>query len=380
MSFLSLPPELLTLIAIHLGPSVLHSSTSYLLVSRAWYRAALPVFLSDFDLATLYLSSRSLLRLPPPNTPLSDRIQANVERLSIRLVGHPSLIMAIKPWHCYGKQNDEDQGEEVDGEDCDYDAGAHEHENEKRKMDWDYLMTVGPTRTHSLEGGRASYVWQAEEHQLHPWRDNIYQKMNELAKVLPECTKLEEFSLEVSSEDDPELGPRWDWLLGSTMRDIISRIPVGLKFLNLVLGGSNLAVSKDDRTPVHLCSLLALRLPDFEHVRLRMRHICPQLLDTSTNLLDESQDSKLRSLVIHLSLPGFREASYESNKGCTEFDAKICPSSNVYVDPLYEVMIDAGVGYAQVMKLEKMRITYRDGDEGDGINLSVADCVQRRNL
>ena len=239
-------------------------------------------------------------------------------------------------------------------------------------------MAVGPIAASNPEGGK-SYVWHTEDHRLRPWMHRVNKKLFMLSEVLRNCKTLKELSLEASSEYDPALGPRWDYLCGSTVTSIMRALPIGLKNLTLDTCGSKLTTSSHNGRPAHLCSYIALRLQDFEHVRIRMRHICPQILDTSTNLSDTR--SRLKTLIIRLSLPMFPEASYEMHRGHTEFDAQACPGyqSNKAKEPLYRAMINAGLRFASEMKLDMMRITYR-ATEGSGIDLCVADCVREKRL
>ena len=365
MTLLDLPPELLTLIASHLITAESRLRVQDLLISKQWYRAALPVYLSGLQLSSIYLSSYSLLRFPPIHTLLGNEITKRVERLSVRLNGHPSKQIARKPWQCYDTQSHND----------DIDV------NIKDEASWENWMIVGPVGTTNVNGGRKSYLWHDEEHQLRPWRKHVNQKLLTLSELLPRCRNLEEFSLEASSENDPQLGPRWDYLLGSTITNVINALPPGLQRLTLDTCGSTLRLSEEDRTPIHLCPLLALRLPQLEQVRIRMRHICPEILCTSNNL--SATPSRLRSLIIRLSKPFFPEAKYENHNGYTEYDAEACPSYQKGMphrqERLSRAMISAGVKFPKELKLEKMRITYRPGDHS-GINLHVADCVRKRYL
>lgn len=359
-NLLGLPLELLTLIARHLGPRI-RSSVGYLLVSRQWYRAALPAFLSCLSLSTIYLSSYNLLRWPPAHTPLSDLIAEHVERLSIRLVGHPSRQLAMKPWN---KREESDEGDSDDEPPADP-AG------------WDHWMNVGPVAADSLEGGKKSYVWQTEEHQLLLWRDSVNEKLEVLASVLPHFKNLEELSFEASSEADGALGPRWDYLFGSTVEKFVQAAPPGLKSLTLDYCGSSVVRSKQNRTPVHLCSLIACRLQDFERVRLRMRHICPQVFNNSNDSFDKP--SKLESLVIRLTLPDFPEASYEKHDGYHEYDVQKCPSLIEKLSPLHVPFNSKGTNFAKTMKLDMMRIAYRVPNDLNS-SLYVADCLKGKVL
>jgi len=112
MSFSTLPSELLVLIAQEIGTVELRCSAKYLAISKAWYRAALPVYLSNLHLSDLYLSTYDLQRWPPLATPLSDLLRAETRRLSIRLVGHPSKRIALTPWRATAEEKGKDDGKE----------------------------------------------------------------------------------------------------------------------------------------------------------------------------------------------------------------------------------------------------------------------------
>ena len=92
MSFSDLPQEILALIAQHIYPSERPESIDDLLVSRAWYWAVLPIYLSRTQLSTIYVLSNDLERFPRPDTNphLSQAIQETVMRLGLCLDGIPS--------------------------------------------------------------------------------------------------------------------------------------------------------------------------------------------------------------------------------------------------------------------------------------------------
>ena len=350
MHLLELAPELLIMIFEQFGPAHMRSSVSNLLVSRAWYRVAHPVYLSGLELSTLYLSSRDLERLPPHQTPLSKLIQSNTKRLSLRLVGHPSKQIAKSPWHVEQSTND-DESDDINPDEL--------------REDW---ATNVPVITDDVP---RMYDWSVEERRLLAWRKRVNNKLTELAGLLPAIKGLEELSFEASSEHDGTVGPRWDYLTGESVVNLIYSLPSGLKNLTFDTSGSTITASKDDRTPAHLCPLIAKRIHDFQHVRLRMRHICPEIFQTT--LMAATTASKLQSLVIRLSLPFFPPATYEKHDGNTEFDAQPCKSDGA---PLYEAMIDAGTKFVtEIPSLKVLRIAFR---EPASIDLVVADCVERR--
>lgn len=95
MALLDLPPELIWLVAQHIGGPELRTSVSYLLVAKAWYWAALLVYLAGLQLSTLYLSAYDLERIPFVDTASGRLLGTSVEHLSLRLGGYPSKQNAI---------------------------------------------------------------------------------------------------------------------------------------------------------------------------------------------------------------------------------------------------------------------------------------------
>ena len=351
MHLFQLAPELLTLIFEQIGAAYMRSSVSYLLVSRAWYHIAHPVYLSGLELSTVYLSSRDLERLPPHHAPLSKIIQSNTARLSLRLVGHPSKQIAKRPWHAEQLSNND----ESDDNDLD-----------ELREDW-------TTEVPMITGDRRKmYDWTVEERRLLAWRKRVNNKLVELAGWLPAIQGLRELSFEASSEHEGTAGLRWDYLTGGSVASLISSLPSGLKNLTFDTSGSTITTSKDDRNPAHLCPLIGGKIHEFQHVRLRMRHICPEIFRT---IAASTTASKLQSLVIRLSLPFFPPAIYENHDGRTEFDAQPCNADGAL---LYKAMIDAGTIFGRgTPSLKVLRIAFRD-PALSGINLMVADCVKGR--
>lgn len=350
MPFLDLPPELLALIAQCIGPSELRKSVAYLFVAKRWYRAVLPVYLSQLPLSDLYLASHNdLEKLPPPNTALSSLIQFQTNRLSVRLVGHPSRRPSVAPWHDNAEiERGQDEMKKWDDWDCDW-------------------ITLGPERNPADFGH--VWRWRGETRRLHQWGGLNNKKLVELAAMLSSSKNLEEFSLEASSEYEHQQGPRWDYLHDSTIRHLILSLPLSLNNLTLDMCGSKAITPDRGRHVAHLCPLVAERLHDFQNVRLRMRCICPQIFQTSS----VKTESRLKTLVIRLSLPYFPDSADERSKGDDKFNAKPC---DVTAIPLYKRMIKAGAySTKSYPELSKMRISFRSPGS---ICLRLADCVRKR--
>ena len=353
MGLLDLPLELLTLIAGHLGALELRPLIEYLLVSKHWYKAILPVYLSHLSLSDLCLSSRDLERLPPLQSPLSDFIAERVRRLSIRLVGHPSQRIARDPWMTHKREGDDD--EEPD-----------------RPDEW---FAVGPDELTGGLGHIRSYSWHRSEHHLRSWRKRVNEKLEQLSCLLSTCKCLTELSLEALSEDEGATGPRWDYLCGMSIANIVAPLPENLTNLTLDTCGSVIRQSEQDRTPMHLCPLIAERLLDLKHVRIRMRHVCPQILQIPNKL---PKVSRLKSLVVRLSLPTFPEAKYEKQDSHTKYDTQPCPSFIGATGPLYQTMAYAGVKLAKERGLDMMRVSFKAPGK-HSIDLHLIDCVREKD-
>ena len=357
MPLLDLPPEVIALIARHIGPAELRKSVAYLLVAKRWYLAVLPVYLSQLPLSDLYFASHDdFERLPPAGSALTRLIQAHTNRLSVRLVGHPCKYPSVAPWH----------------DDIEVEPGLDGMKQwEELYCHWN---TIGPVK--DSNGFRSVWKWHGETRVLHRWGARIKKKLVELAAVLQGCKQLEELTVEASSEYDQQQGPRWDYLHDSTIRSLILSLPSSLNNLTLDTCGSKFIASDRSRGSMHLCPLIAEHLHNFQNVRLRMRCICPQIFHSPRS--KSSTQSKLKSLVVRLSLPYFPAAFGEELKSVevdAQYDAESCDLS---ATPLYKRMIAAGAEFAKSFpRLSVVRVSYR---QPKGICLAVADCVTGRCL
>ncbi|MCJ1455255.1 hypothetical protein MMC28_005609 [Mycoblastus sanguinarius] len=358
MLLLDLPPELLTLIVQHIGPIELRTSTAYLLVSKPWYRAALPVFLSALQLSTLYLCSPDLKRPPLPNSPLGALLAAEAKQVSIRLVGHPSKKVAGWPWHGEEPWDDETRDQVEDDKECE---------------DW----TSEQTQKLENHGQKDRFGRENElDLKLRPWSDRINTGLTSISFMLRDMKSLEELSIEARSQDDTTWVPRWDYLCYTPIRTMIANIQPTLTNLTLDTCGSNLVLPGEyaNVATSHICPLIAQQMHQVQNVRLRMRRICPLILDPSSAPSD--QNSRLKTLVIRLSLPSYPEADYETHNGHTEYDAQPC-TLTVMRKPLYKTMVAAGFEMARKNPgVRMLRVSYRD-PRYSGINLALADCVRR---
>lgn len=186
--------------------------------------------------------------------------------------------------------------------------------------------------------------------------------------MLPNIKYLDEFSLEAASELDGEKGPRWDYLYDSTICSLILGLPPCLNNLTIDMCGSGVVTRDRGRDVVHLCPVIGDRLCDFQNVRLRLRCICPRILQP---LSKPKPESRLKTLFIKLNLPYFSDVYPEF---WDRLKASPCDRSEI---PLDKRMVTAGRGFTEnIPGLTRMRISFRDGRRNRRVR--VADCSRER--
>ena len=195
---------------------------------------------------------------------------------------------------------------------------------------------------------------------------------------------LQELSFQATSEQDSGLDPREDYVLSATMYKFISSWPRSLTSFTLDTCGSNIAPTNGDE--IHLCALLAARLDSFQNVRLRMRRICPAIFPKPQT--QPFEGSKLRMMIIKLTLPYFQPDNSETFDGRKEYDVVLCdcalPPSTSDPQRGNERPIHAAISLAASRfassrpNLEMLRISYREPG-GSGINVIAADYLSGRH-
>ena len=376
MSFLGLPPEVLALIAQHIGPAELRKSIDYLLVSRAWYWAVLPIYLSGLHLSTIYVLSNDLERFPRPNTSpiLSQAIQKTVTRLSLCLDGLPSRDTLS----C------DDQREFSEETHQWLDQTIYYHRNGCSKTLQDRLMVVfadGKIRprirnedenwwvdTEDAIGYRDRVrddeIQDAKEleYRLSNWRVRLNDRLSCFAEILPASKELCEVKIETT------LTPRWDYIFTPSMGRLLTSLPSTVTSLTLDTHASQYLNREDGSEPVHICAIVSQRLQDFETVRIRMRSICPSILKTAID--SPNATSRLRTLVIRLYLPDHMCSHDDDNYGLRpDFTAKLCYPGE---KSLYRQMVLAGLQLADTSPLmTALRMSFRLNETNE---IMVADC------
>ena len=332
MQLLDFPFELLLNVFEKLGGEELRTSIAYLLICKKWYHVAHKVFLSGVPVTNLRLSSRHLQLLPPEGSLLTKLIREKATRLSISLVGHPSVDVSTSPWISLAEDNTDDHDDDLDSrpqEEWIVDSG---YVDDKR----------------GIEADKIQYSAHLSCRPQPAWMRRVNSKLVELADKLATFTTLEEFMFEAFNHQDLNLVPGWDYIDDVTLGKIIAGLPNHLTALTLDTCGTEAVPASSD--PIHLCPLIAQHAGKIKKVRLRMRCICTVVLNMAIEKL------ATESLIIKLSLPMFW------NFGMGDcYNAKRCFSNpRTPSGTAIEHMILAAGRLARRHPFQRLRISFRN--------------------
>ena len=334
MQLLEFPSELLLNIFEKLGGEELRRSVAYLLICKRWYSVAHEVFLSGIPITELRLSSRHLQLLPPEGSLLATLIREKATRLSIRLVGHPSIDVSTTPWISL------DEGKNDDHDDDDVDSRSQE----------EWIVNSGYVDDkRGIEADKFQYSTHLSCRPQQAWMRRVNSKLVELADTLATFTTLEEFMFEASSEQELTPEPRWDYVHDVMLGKIIAGLPNHLTALTLDTCGTEVVPDRDH--PIHLCPLIAQHAGKIKTVRLRMRCICPVVLNMAIEKL------AMKSLIIKLSLPVFSNRAmndYYNSRRCFSKAQTSSGAGDI------ERMILAARRLTRRHHFQKLRISFRD--------------------
>ena len=289
-----LPPEILTLIARHVGSHALRSNDAELqLISRAWYYVAKIVVAEEVT-----LSQKLFLKFPFQEK----RFHHHTKSLAIKLQGFP-----FKPWLRGVWAVDRPYW--IDLIDL-IDRGVE---------DWD----TRPADDHYYETRRALDVVSQK------WRIHIYQSMRAFISSLPDFANLKELRFGVLDEG-ASWGPFWppgNYVMQFHVRKLVRGLPMALVRLELDLSG--LQLEQAPSTCQSLCEPVCHSLSKLECLRyfyLRSRYLCQSFLDPA----ELPKELKLESMTINLSLVENGRASRVSGSPC--YSTHVCGQSGATCD------------------------------------------------
>lgn len=271
--------ELLSQIMEEVGGSHLrrNNGSARLCVSRRWYAAARPVYLSGLGTTSIKVFGHNLRELDTKygDSGLRPLMHKNTRSLRVRLLGHY--------WDANSSQA-YDTEEEVEDEQSNGEGAA-----------------AAPTPLNE-----PPFEFEEPEHMrtLEDWRDTkLRSRLDDLFTDLRHFEALQDLIFEASA--DPEVGhergPHWDYLYQSTLLNFVINLPVTYDLRNLTLDVSGLRNGPLGNES-HLCSSIAKILPRIENVRLRMHNLCNDVFKMEDL---RPEEIKIKTLIIKLQLPTF---------------------------------------------------------------------------
>lgn len=321
---MDLPTELLCQILEEVGGSHLRrgKGSARLCVSRKWYAAARPVYLSGLEVTKINIFGHNLgdLDTKYSNTGLRPLMHKNTRKLRVRVLGHY----------------------------------------------WDEPSSREPSG-HGDDLNEPPFDFELPEHiaALVDWRDDTLRPhLNTLFTDLHNFEALEvlKFEATADSEVGQERGPHWDYLYQSTVLAFLHNLPIihDLNHLTLDISGLRNGLLSDVNSELHLCTSIGKVLPRIEHVRLRMPTLCPTILDIDEPL--PPQFIKLKTLVIKLHLPTFLHTD----------EARIQPCPQMRGTRTSQSLLQTLARSSDVFLKKLARLRQEDSHEMIGFRISFA--------
>ena len=139
------------------------------------------------------------------------------------------------------------------------------------------------------------------------------EKLSRFAEILSASKELREVKIETT------LTPRWNFIVTASMGRLLTSLPLNSTTLTLDTHACHFKLRH-----VHMCAIISQRLDSFQTVRIRMRSICPSILETCIN--SPNTASRLRTLVIRLYLPDHTRMCHSAfnAKSCYPSEKRIC--------------------------------------------------------
>ncbi|KAK6428038.1 hypothetical protein LTR95_015824 [Oleoguttula sp. CCFEE 5521] len=290
MGLLDLPTELLVLILEEVGGSALRRGAGIgvhrLTLSRKWYEAAHPVYLSGLNVTDIRVTGSTCGTLESKWGHEDHRrlMHKNTRALHVRLCGHW--------WESKTISNDSDFPMVVEANRFYYEIGGPP-------------LAFDPSNPDD-EGSQGIKQWQdatLQDGALKPF-----------FKDLQNFSELDSVYFEVFRAEAEELGPQWNYLHAETCRLLLTNLPLCSDLTSLTLDTSGSALINSPGH-FHICTTLATVIPQISKVRLRMVSLCPEIFNLASSTTSNPK-LRLTSLVIKLSQPSFPGTTHYMTTEC----------------------------------------------------------------
>ena len=333
---------------------------THIFTCKKWADVALPLHYIGHD--RLYLSENSLASIPSSQSQIYKKLCTRLTKLAIRLQGTPSNRTAPYPFFCDSDNSDD---EDSDGVESDPDSV-----NKPEKASEGSLERL--SRSKGL---------------LEKWNRDMADHVKTLADFIASCKMLDEVTFEaLHGGKDEYTEPGWDYLDQSSVEKFVLCLPINLKYLTLDLAGADVT-SGETSELAHICPAISRCLLNAEHVRLRLRHICPAIFGIESvqaqnnweNLRFEMRSdsgvcgkARMKSLILRVYNPMFPTFGRLNT-----FDSLVCPGfmtgKGMRISAL--MPLAARHFYSLEAGIQSLKVTFRDPNPG-GIELFAHDCIR----
>ncbi|KAG8525644.1 uncharacterized protein KY384_000404 [Bacidia gigantensis] len=229
-----------------------HKVPAHFWTCRQWYDAAVQIYYAEIEKSqykSLGLSADDLATIPAPATQAGTALSRNVQRVALRLQGQPSNRITMAPFFEMGANIGNGVGKEDEADD--------DAEDDEKSV--------------------ASTSIQPAVFNPPVWQKKMADGLNGFSQLISSFSALREVAFQAFHGFDENPVPQWDYLLYPTMRQFVQHLPINLKYLTLDLAGTGLVAGNGSNSK-HLCPDLKPCILRAEHVRLRLRHVCPAVL------------------------------------------------------------------------------------------------------
>ncbi|KAL9006067.1 MAG: hypothetical protein Q9188_001194 [Gyalolechia gomerana] len=227
---------------------------------KKWYQVVTPIFYENLlSSGKLYLSYNDLVHFPGKQTRIYQHYCDKLQKISLRLQGQPSDKNADTVFF-----NDMDESlKDNHGSELDMAETRNAQSDSAREGTASHASSDGSDD--SMDLVTRDYVPQHS-------RDDVAGRLRVLSQLITQCPLLDELAFQAYYGFDKRPQSQWNYLDCGAMEHLVLQLPRNLKYLTLDLAGTDVVPSRE-----HLCPAIAQCILSTEHVRLRLRHICPSV-------------------------------------------------------------------------------------------------------
>ncbi|KAI9676997.1 MAG: hypothetical protein M1817_006836 [Caeruleum heppii] len=321
MSLLSLPNEILTSILHLAGTSDCRTSCDRLLVCKRWYLLLRAMLLNHLE-----ITASNIGRFPPTSKRAYRHHRQHTRHLSVQLVGY-------EDWECLNRR--------------------------ARKKNAKGETIVRPP---VLPG----------------WTADLNLAIISLGELMPSFQRLTHLTFRARNEVHIAPAAHRDYLWDVSIASLLARAPMyGLTVLDLDTSGSHFESpnGSGEAEGIHVCPLLKRHFSTLRKLRLRMREICPEVVEICLDA--QASPLRLEQLIINLSLQEERDGTVHvthARRCGGQFHPFLRPAAAGLLEDMVDAVREARKGMPE-LKMARI-VSHRDSD----LETMAVDCLTGQRL